>query len=971
MGKPLRVLIVEDSEDDVLLLLRELQRGGFDVEFERVETAVAMQAALTQKTWDLILSDYTLPEFNAPQALEVMKASGLDLPFIISSGTIGEETAVAALKAGANDFLVKGKFARLGPAIERELREAETRRQRRQAEAALAESEQKYRTLVESAEDTILLTDLTGKHLFANSAYYTSLGYGVGEVPNQAGFGNAHPYDLPELKARMPELLKRGSLITEYRVQHRSGRWLYRSAKSTVIRDRAGQPNSILAIISDITERRRTEERLLASEVRYRRLFEAAKDGILILDASTGKIVDVNPFLIELLGYDHTEFLGKQLWEIGLFKDIVANKEAFLKLQEEGYIRYENLPLETKTGRRIWVEFVSNAYAVGDRQVMQCNIRDITDRKKTQETIQRQLRHLNGLRMIDTAISSSFDIHVTLDIILQQVLAQLGVDAAAILVLNPQMQTIEYAASRGFSSNFLQHTQLKLSEGHAGRAVHERKTIYIPDLLEAGGKLAEVMQAANENFVDYYGTPLVSKDGIKGVLEIYHRSSLNPDPEWLDFLETLAGEAAIAIDNAQLFENLQRANAELEQRVAQRTAELNQTNLELEHANRAKDEFLATMSHELRTPLNSILGLSETLLEQMRDPLSPHQQRSLQIIASSGQHLLELINDILDLSKIEAGKLDHYPQIIGVDDLCRSSLAFVKEQAIRKSITMIYQPDTPVSRIYADPRRLKQILVNLLTNAVKFTPDNGEVILQVEADAEQARIRFSVIDSGIGIASEDLKKLFQPFQQVDSRLTREYEGTGLGLALVQKLADLHGGSVDVESEVGKGSRFTINLPWREDIVEQQASLEADGKPSTDKPADESGRPSEKVLKRGLVLLAEDNKANILTIGDYLETHGYQLVVAHDGLEALARAEEHQPNVILMDIQMPVLDGLEAMRRLRADQRFASTPIIALTALAMPGDRERCLEAGANEYMSKPVSLKRLVEKIQELLGQGK
>jgi len=396
--------------------------------------------------------------------------------------------------------------------------------------------------------------------------------------------------------------------------------------------------------------------------------------------------------------------------------------------------------------------------------------------------------------------------------------------------------------------------------------------------------------------------------------------------------------------------------------VAERTAELNQTNLELKYANRAKDEFLATMSHELRTPLNSVLGLSETLLEQRRDPLSTRQQKSLQIIEASGRHLLELINDVLDLSKIEAGRFDYYPQLIGVDDLCRSSLVFVKELATRKSITLTYEQPAAVSKLYAHPRRLKQILVNLLTNAVKFTPEKGKIVLQVRADPEEQRIQFSVIDNGIGIAAEDLKKLFQPFVQVDSSLTREYEGTGLGLALVQKLTDLHGGSVAVESEVGKGSRFTINLPWIKE-VNQPTDSELALAETSDIAAKSAAQP----LEHGTVLLAEDNMANVLTVGDYLESYGYQVAVARDGQAAIEKAFAIQPDIILMDIQMPVMDGLEAIQRLRTDPRFASTPIIALTALAMSGDRERCLAAGANEYLSKPVSLKGLLKTIRQLL----
>ena len=205
--------------------------------------------------------------------------------------------------------------------------------------------------------------------------------------------------------------------------------------------------------------------------------------------------------------------------------------------------------------------------------------------------------------------------------------------------------------------------------------------------------------------------------------------------------------------------------------------------------------------------------------------------------------------------------------------------------------------------------------------------------------------------------------------QVDSSLNRQHEGTGLGLALVQKMADVHGGSVEVESEVGKGSRFTINLPWTQEpeTLPQTPAIEAQA--TADSRAGEPGVAAESAGEPRFVLLAEDNNANILTVSEYLESYGFEVAVAHDGWETIAKVEETNPGIILMDIQMPGMDGLKATRRLRADPRFTSTPIIALTALAMPGDRERCLAAGANEYMSKPVSLKRLVNTIREMLEQ--
>jgi CheY-like chemotaxis protein/anti-sigma regulatory factor (Ser/Thr protein kinase) len=283
----------------------------------------------------------------------------------------------------------------------------------------------------------------------------------------------------------------------------------------------------------------------------------------------------------------------------------------------------------------------------------------------------------------------------------------------------------------------------------------------------------------------------------------------------------------------------------------------------------------------------------------------------------------------------------------------------------------MYQNELSISSISADPRRLKQILINLLTNAVKFTPERGQVTLEVKTNPEQDRIAFSVIDTGIGIAPEDLHRLFQPFVQLDSRLQRQYQGTGLGLSLVQKLTDLHGGSVEVESELAQGSRFTIYLPLELETTAPAEGTEPNSELSSHQPKEKDPATFREVETRGTILIAEDNAANILTIADYLESHGYKIVLAQDGAEAIEKAQLATPDIILMDIQMPRMDGLEAMRRLRSDSHFASTPIVALTALAMPGDRERCLEAGATEYMSKPVSLKTLVKTIDELLHQEK
>ena len=452
-------------------------------------------------------------------------------------------------------------------------------------------------------------------------------------------------------------------------------------------------------------------------------------------------------------------------------------------------------------------------------------------------------------------------------------------------------------------------------------------------------------------------------------------------------LQQIADQLAIAIQQASLFEQLQQELTErhqVETQLRQSNQQLAVSNQELADATRLKDEFLANMSHELRTPLNAILGMSEGLQDEVFGSITARQRKSLSLIEKSGKHLLALINDILDLSKIEANKFELELTDVSIQDLCRNSLLFIKELALRKQIRLTTQLPDYLHRIniQVDDRRCRQVLINLLSNAVKFTPAGGSIALDVRVIARQGdggkldktnataiehiapapqQIVFSIIDTGIGIAPEHMDKLFQSFVQIDSSLSRQYAGTGLGLALVKRIVEMHGGTVSAQSELNRGSCFTVALPF-------YPSAEIIVPPSlpVDYPLTINPEPTP-AGQKAVILVVEDNQANMETTIGYLKSRGYRPIEAVNGHMAIDLAQIHHPDIILMDIQMPNMDGFTAIRQIRQMPECAEIPIVALTALAMPLDRQKCLDAGANEYVTKPVKLSQLVATIEALL----
>lgn len=438
-----------------------------------------------------------------------------------------------------------------------------------------------------------------------------------------------------------------------------------------------------------------------------------------------------------------------------------------------------------------------------------------------------------------------------------------------------------------------------------------------------------------------------------------------------DEIEYLGHQLNRMIDKLRASQAEVREHQEmLEERIRERTVALEAATRKAMSANRAKSEFLANISHELRTPMNGILGMLDIVLD---DELPPAHREQLDIAKGCANTLLALLNDLLDLSKIEAGKmmLEHiaFDVRLLAEDCSREMLA----RARQKGLEIEFLADAAVpARILGDPLRFRQILYNLLSNAVKFT-DRGRVEVSLTAVEREGKewLTLTVRDTGAGIAPGKLEDIFEDFTQADGSVSRRYGGTGLGLAITRRLVRMYGGTINVESRVGEGSTFRVEIPIaRPAPAATQVSEPATG--ALAQPPDESAHDAGTVAATGApcVLVAEDNLVNQRVVSAILTKHGYRVLLAANGREALALMNRHRVDAVVMDVQMPEIDGITATRLIRENPEWASIPVIALTAHAMQGDREKCLDAGMTDYLPKPVTPKAVVECLRRQLRSG-
>ncbi|MGK7920868.1 MAG: ATP-binding protein [Trichodesmium sp.] len=610
--------------------------------------------------------------------------------------------------------------------------------------------------------------------------------------------------------------------------------------------------------------------------------------------------------------------------------------------------------------------------------------RDVSIYQRSQASLNDELRRLRFLLGLNERLQYSDSIRVIAQFALNYLVEVMNAAFGDVKVISGEGENRQAGSiSNEISSQFI---------ATYGEAVEEMEGVLKQGIPYGQGILWEVVETRKPAYVEDYANhpnsipgfrhpgigqlgifPIPATDGaIIGVLTLESRNLRNlQDTTHQDMLFAACRSLGVAIERAQSQERLRRINEELE-----RSSQL-------------KSEFLASMSHELRTPLNSILGFSDLLQRQISEKLSDRQLNQVRLIQKSGLHLLQLINDILDLSKIEAGKTDLNLAEINIHEVCSDSIRMIQSRADKKRLALSLELDYRISTVFLDERRVRQIIINLLSNAVKFTPEGGEVKLsgrlaygsQIQDDyrpdcspinSSTPYLCLEVKDSGIGIPEDRWKSLFKPFEQVDSSLSRKHEGTGLGLVLTKKLAELHGGTVSLNSTVSQGSTFRVWLP----LTEMRVELVTNSEPEVGFQTSAKGEEDKEIdsQKSTRVLIVEDQPYNQLLISEVLELEGYSVELISDGQTMLDTIHSplvtapNIPSLILMDIQLPEVDGLELIKELKAHSLWKSVPVIAVTAMAMTGDREKCLEVGASAYLSKPLNIQNMIETVNSLVS---
>ncbi len=911
MNLHLRVLIVEDSEDDMLLMLRELRRGGYTLEYLRVDTASTMQAALGKQSWDIVLADYTLPAFSAPEALALLQSQQQDLPFIIVSGTIGEELAVAAMKAGAHDYLIKGNLTRLLPSVERELKEAEERQKRGRAERALRESEERIwvqaealshanKVLQEYADELAELynqapcgyhsLDTDGVFVRVNDTELKMLGYAREEIVGKKKFADLLTAEsLETFQASLQRFQQRGWVRDlEFQIIRKDGTILPVSLSATTINDRAGNYLRSRYVVIDISDRKRAEENLKQSEHKFRAIFNSTFQFMGLLTVE-GIVVEANQTALDAVAAKLVEVVGKPFWETPwwvLPQQQEQVRQAIATAASGKLVRFE--------AQHIWADgslgFVDFSLkpvfdSTGKVVMLIPEGRDISDRLQAEAKIREQA-------------------------------ALLDVTTDAIFVRD------------------LEHRILFWNKGAERLYGWESAAVL-------GKKAMELLYRSRETLPQLTAieTTLLQEGQWQGELQ-HVTSSGKPiivESRWTLVRDEASNPKSILTVSTDITEKKQ---------------------LEAQFLRVQRLESLGNLASGIAHDFNNILTpiLAAVQLLPMKIVNLDEQSRGLlTLIEDSTKRGAALVKQILAFARGAEGK--RVP--LQVKHIL-SEVMQVARQTFPKNIKYSDSSSANLWTVAADGNQLHQVLLNLCVNARDAMPNGGTLSLSLEnqqLDSAYARmnlearvgsyVTIKVADTGTGILPELMERIFDPFFT-----TKEPgKGTGLGLSTVLGIVKNHGGFINVYSEVGKGTEFRVYLPAIADAVS----------PQVEELALLSGQQE-------LVLIVDDEPFIQQVIQTTLETYNYRTLLASDGLSAIALYVERRDkiDVVLMDIMMPSIDGPTTIRTLQ--ELNPQVKIIATSGLA--SNSQIAIEASSSvkAFLAKPYTAKELLDTLQRVLS---
>jgi two-component system cell cycle sensor histidine kinase/response regulator CckA len=932
VSAPLRVLLVEDSPSDaklVVLALRSIERT---IEPERVDEAAAMRAALESGRWDLVTCDWAMPRFSALAALALVKEMGLDIPFIIVSGTVGETTAVDAMRAGAHDYVLKDNLARLAPAVERELRERETREAKRLAEVALREAEERYRRIIETTNEGVWLIGADEKTTFVNGRMAQMLGCNAADV---VGVSPAEVLDDEGVSMFTESLadLRRGDPFqVEGRFGKRGGRAFWALVETSPIFDAAGCFEGALAMVRDVSERREEQKAFRASETRFKRLWDSGLIFIAITD-STGSMVDVNDAFAKSLGYTRQELLdlGSDWHDLTTPESKEADLAARAQLIATGVAAPWEREVFRKDGSRIPL-LMGAATLAGEERIAIAI--DLTARKRAESANTDRMRIASMAADVGIALTHGGALADILQRCAEAIVKHMDVALARVWTLDPSAAVLELRASAGMYTHLDgSHSRVPVGALKIGVIAKERRS-HVSNDIASDARISDPAWAKSEGMVAFAGHPLLVGDQLVGVLGVFSRHPM-PDVA-LKGLESIANEMAIGIHRS-LGDDLREA-LEAQLRQAQKME--------------AVGRLAGGVAHDFNNVLSVILSYADLTLDALRpgDPM----RADIEEIRKAGERAASLTRQLLMFSRqqvLESKILDMRDVLDGMDGMLRRLLG--------ADIDLVLVVGA-AGRVRADLHSLEQVILNLVVNARDAMPTGGKLTVE-SSDAQlgeeySARhigleagphVMLSVSDTGSGMDPATQARIFEPFFTTKPK----EKGTGLGLSTVFGIVKQCGGGIWVYSEPGIGTTFKIYFPRVDGPVETA--------PPRTVAAVAGGHET--------ILLVEDDDMVRLVARGILSRHGYDVLEARNPGEAIVHAEKHGATIqlLLTDVVMPQMSGPELAKRLVKDR--PNTKVIFMSGYTDDSIVRHGVLQSELAYLQKPFTPDALLRKVRTTL----